>query len=1117
MNMLRRCLTSNRLFVLALLSVLFGCIGGSGTGMWVPTIMSNAAAAPPQELRSNQILLAREATIVNAWRMGRVPGYLSWSPHLLRVEGHKASASFTLTPPYDGYYELFLWWPQNLTDAGTVRATVATGVRATTVPVDQRSRGGDWVSLGFHHLRPGDASRVTLVAKDQAPLYVDALRMQFVGSTAPLLQWRAPELAVGDIGEDYESALEVMGGTAPYRFSVVGGHLPAGLVLDTNTGVVRGRPRAAGRFPLEVAVSDGGGAVLSLQLELAVDQGGARPSAQTTTSERSPRTSGSILMKSGFDSPPPDLSNLLNFIAAMPEGAWSTANLNSYSDVWTPADQRPLFRTSNPTPAKIIGPWSSFTWDSNRGKLFLYGGGHANYRGNDTYMWDGSSRLWERSSLPSEMAEDALGNWVAVDGSDKAPASAHTYDNTMFFPRLDRMVVLGGAADANGSHYLTMDSPTTSRKTGPYLFDPSRADGNKVGGSTGSHVQRVAPHPEVVGGDMWSNREAWLNASATSAPPSESFVNGCTGVTEENGLDVAYIRTRYRVYRYRIPDVAQPSADIWELVGRYYNGSGDQTSCTYDHQRRALVVVGRNTKPFLYWNMNQAGSKNNEVYVNPVDPTGEFAALLSSNAIDLRYCGLEYDPKRQQHLLWCGDERVWTLTPPATLSPDGWTIVKAPASPTPGPTLGPGTGILGKWKYIPNLDVFIGLQDSTNGNIWVYKPQGWVNPTGGNLPPTVSLTSPTTGATITLGDSITIAANAADADGSVAHVAFKVDGNVVGDIASAPYQMDWAPPAAGTYMITAVAVDDAGTSTTSTPATLTVEDLPPPNVPPTVTLSQPTTGSAYPQGTAIHLEATASDGDGSVASVSFYADGALIGQSNVAPYAMDWVGATLGNHSLVVRAIDDDGATTDSAAVTISVTPGGGDSGTVTLQRGTGSAMVADMYLSSYSPNSVLGATTTLLDQSQRYASLIRFAIFQSEGGPVPNGAVIESAVLSLYKSTAYDMVYGLHAMLVPWSETTSSWNQRLPGQPWGAPGADAVDVDYAAGTDALGSVGWSAGWLDFDVTTRIAALSAQPTPQNLGWRLKPISGYVSALKKLYTSEFSNDPSLRPKLVITYR
>lgn len=1112
----------SRFCAIALFAVLAGCGGGSpDSETSSQSAASGDTAAAPQEKRANLILSAREATVANASKTSKVKGYLSWSPQVSRVDGAQASASFLLTPPYGGYYELFLWWPQGLSDAGSVQATISTKTGESIVGVDQRVDGGRWASLGFHRLQPGEAARVLLAGNGKAPLYVDALRAQFVGEAAPALQWRASELTVGQVGEDYESALEVAGGNPPYRFSLAERDLPAGLTLDANTGVLRGRPQAPGRFPIALNAHDAAGTTLSLQVELVIE-----PSSSPRTSMKS-AARAQRLQRSGRDAvalsgagsqSEPDLSNLLSVVAAMPEGAWFRANTNSYSEVWTPADLRTLYRTSNPTPAKIIGPWSSFTWDSSRGKLFLYGGGHANYRGNDTYSWNGSTRLWERASLPSQMVQDALGNWVAIDGPAKAPASAHTYDNTMYFPLLDRIVVLGGAADANGGHFLTVDTSTTSRTTGPYLFDPSRADGAKVGGSTGSHVQRVAPHPDIVGGNMWSNREAWLNAGPTSAPPSESFVNGCTGVTEEGGLDVAYVRTAYRVYRYRIHDLAQPAADTWELVGRYYSGSGSQATCTYDHHRRALVVAGRNAKPFLYWDMSQASSKNNEVYVTPADATGEFQTLLSSNAIDLRYCGLEYDPKRQQHLLWCGDQRVWRLTPPATLSASGWTITKAPTPPSGGPTQGPGTGILGKWKYIPNLDVFIGLQDSVNGDIWVYKPQGWVNPTGGNLPPAVSLGSPGPDTTVTIGATVELAASATDADGSVARVIFKVDGSEVGESTAAPYRSSWIPPTAGSYAITAVAVDDAGATTTSTPVMLTVQNGAPPNTPPAVALSQPAAGSSQAQGTTIHVEATASDTDGTVERVAFYADGTLIGEDTVAPYAIDWAGAPPGTHSLVARAIDNDGGFTDSTAVILMVTPSGsGGSGSVTLQRGVASAMVADTSLSSYHPNSAFGSSATLLDQSLRYSSLIRFAIFQSEGGPVPNGAVIESAVLSVYKSTAYDMAYGLHAMLVPWSESSSTWNQRLAGLPWGAPGANAAGVDYAPTPDATGSVGWSAGWVDFDITARVALLSAQPSLQNLGWRLQPSGGYLSSLKKLNTSEFTNDPSLRPKLVVTYR
>lgn len=1108
---------------LALVALLAAC-GGEGTG----DVTSTSRAATAQSAHSasaegaplaasNRILQAAQAVVPVDATATRA--YLSWSPQVWRVGAGSDGAGFDIQADLDGYHEIFLWWPQGVADAGEVLVSVQSADGRSSIRLDQRQAGGQWVSLGHHRLAKAQAARIRLQAAGSAPVLVDAVRMQFAGPNLPALRWAAADLPTGLVGSAYDEPLPVTGGRGPYRFAITQGRLPPGLELDGDSGLVRGTPLAAGDFELVLTVTDAAGSVQTLATRLVVDGvGRRRATVQSTSPTRLARPSE---VPSSASSGTADLNGLVGLVAGMPEGSWLKANVNSFSDVWTPAALRPLHRTSNPAPSKIISSWSSFTWDTRRGKLFLYGGGHANYRGNDVYMWNGSTRLWERAALPSEMIQDAMGNWVAVDGHDKAPASAHTYDNTMYFSVLDRIVVLGGAADANGGHFLTADSTgTSSRKTGPYLFDPARADGNKVGGSTGSHVQRVAPYPEVTGGNMWNNREAWLHANANSAPSSESFVNSCTGVTEEAGQDVAYIRTPHRVYRYRIHDLGNPAADTWELVGRYYSGSGAQATCTYDHHRRALVTAGRNTKPFLYWNMATAGKSNNEVYVTPVDPSGEFNALLSSNAIDLRYCGIDYDPRRQRHLLWCGDDRIWTLTPPATLSPAGWTIEKAPTVTAGGPSLGTGTGILGKWKYIPNIDAFIGLADAVHGDIWVYKPFGWVNPTGANLPPSVGLTAPAPGTTIPLGQTLTLAAAAADADGSVTQVSFRANGLLVGQVASAPFTVSWTPPAAGTYDLTAIATDDQGAITTSAPVTVLVSNLPPPNQPPTVAITSPATGSSFMAGAPVPLQASAADSDGTIVKVEYFVDGVLVGESTVSPYTVAWSGAAVGSRSLVARATDDDGAWTDSAPVVVTVNPaGGGGAGTVTLQRGLLGSVVADLYLSNYHKTSNFGSTASALDQQLHYSNLLRFAIFQSEGGPVPDGAVIESAVLSLYKSTAYDMRYGLHAMLRPWTEASANWNQSQPGAPWGGAGANLADADYASTPDATGLVGWSPGWLEFDVTARLAALSASASPAaaNHGWRLRQISGSLSSLKKFHTSEFADDPTLRPKLVVTYR
>ena len=82
----------------------------------------------------------------------------------------------------------------------------------------------------------------------------------------------------------------------------------------------------------------------------------------------------------------------------------------------------------------------------------------------------------------------------------------------------------------------------------------------------------------------------------------------------------------------------------------------------------------------------------------------------------------------------------------------------------------------------PYYDVFIGLQDVNDGDIWIYKPVGWVPPNPpGNVRPTISITSPATGVThVTPATVVNLTANAADADGSITRVEYYVNGDKVG-------------------------------------------------------------------------------------------------------------------------------------------------------------------------------------------------------------------------------------------------------------------------------------------------------------------------------------------------
>ncbi|MGV3460126.1 MAG: glycosyl hydrolase [Flavobacterium sp.] len=91
------------------------------------------------------------------------------------------------------------------------------------------------------------------------------------------------------------------------------------------------------------------------------------------------------------------------------------------------------------------------------------------------------------------------------------------------------------------------------------------------------------------------------------------------------------------------------------------------------------------------------------------------------------------------------------------------------------------------------------------------------------------------------------------------------------------------------------------------------------NAAPAVSVTAPSNNASYLQGDAISMAASASDLDGTVASVAFYAGAVLLGTDTEAPFTFEWTNAGVGTHSITAVATDDDGATTTSTAVSVTV------------------------------------------------------------------------------------------------------------------------------------------------------------------------------------------------------
>ena len=186
-----------------------------------------------------------------------------------------------------------------------------------------------------------------------------------------------------------------------------------------------------------------------------------------------------------------------------------------------------------------------------------------------------------------------------------------------------------------------------------------------------------------------------------------------------------------------------------------------------------------------------------------------------------------------------------------------------------------------------------------------------------NRLPTVSLTAPSSGSSVTVSTTTTLTATAADGDGTVSKVGFYDGATLISEDQSSPYTAGWTPATAGAHTLTARATDNDGGATTSAPVNVTVN--PSTNVLPTATLTAPAAGATLAYNTPVTLTATAADADGSVAKVGFYDGATLLGEDSSSPWSYSWTPAAAGSHSLTARATDNQNAVGSSPSVTVTV------------------------------------------------------------------------------------------------------------------------------------------------------------------------------------------------------
>ncbi|TMP42893.1 peptidase M4 [Pseudoalteromonas citrea] len=211
---------------------------------------------------------------------------------------------------------------------------------------------------------------------------------------------------------------------------------------------------------------------------------------------------------------------------------------------------------------------------------------------------------------------------------------------------------------------------------------------------------------------------------------------------------------------------------------------------------------------------------------------------------------------------------------------------------------------------------------ATNANAWGVWKKGLECGSDSEQPnkaPTVKFVTPSEQENLQLGERITVLLNAEDQDGQVSAVNISVNGTLLTTLTQSPYRITWQPEEAGSYQISAHAIDDREIKSDIAAVNVTVQDAEPMPSAPRVQLLSPLHGSVYEQGSTVPLNVNASDDDGDLKQVVYFINGVQI-QSVQAPYSASVTVPNVGNYSIYAVATDSLGLETQSQTHLFTVT-----------------------------------------------------------------------------------------------------------------------------------------------------------------------------------------------------
>lgn len=335
-------------------------------------------------------------------------------------------------------------------------------------------------------------------------------------------------------------------------------------------------------------------------------------------------------------------------------------------------------------PKSVLTAWNSAAYDSKRQQLYFLGGGHRDYGGNEVYQFSLQDGRWKRLTDPSPLDYLYINNdygqrknkpWRRLcwlPDVNQVPGSSHTYDGLVFSHKTDTLFFYSYGS-ANGSciedkedTYKNSPIVLGDRKVsaGWYEFNPSAID--ERNGLKPLKWRKVFDYSDFK-----------ANKIHQSYPASVELPDG----------DLVFgSKFRTVIYDPRKPD----TRILMRFSGQADWGDGLKA---YDKKRDLIWSIHK--KSLLAFD---AKTGRNTRKIKQIVPHGKSLALDKD--------GIIYS--------WNGSSKVFRFNPDD--EQEHWSMFDWSVN---GPSVG-DRRVYGKWQYIKEKDLFVGLSIDKTG-VWIYK------------------------------------------------------------------------------------------------------------------------------------------------------------------------------------------------------------------------------------------------------------------------------------------------------------------------------------------------------------------------------------------------------------